>query len=37
MQEFASRHIIPYMEQKVRELNQQVSFRYSNKSSVCFT
>jgi hypothetical protein len=25
MQEFASRHIIPYMEQKVRELNQQIS------------
>ncbi|EOA19806.1 hypothetical protein CARUB_v10000052mg [Capsella rubella] len=25
IQEFASRHIIPYMEQKVRELNQQIS------------
>ncbi|CAN7114335.1 unnamed protein product [Brassica rapa subsp. narinosa] len=25
MQEFASRHIIPYMEQKVRDLNQQIS------------
>ncbi|KFK25856.1 hypothetical protein AALP_AA8G171200 [Arabis alpina] len=25
MQEFTSRHIIPYMEQKVRELNQQIS------------
>ncbi|XP_010549893.1 PREDICTED: trafficking protein particle complex subunit 8 isoform X2 [Tarenaya hassleriana] len=25
MQEFASRHIIPYMEQKVRALNQQIS------------
>ncbi|XP_013628189.1 PREDICTED: trafficking protein particle complex subunit 8-like [Brassica oleracea var. oleracea] len=25
MQEFASRHIIPHMEQKVRDLNQQIS------------
>ena len=31
MQEFASRHIIPYMEQKVRDLNQQVGFRFSYK------
>jgi hypothetical protein len=40
MQDFASNHIIPYMEQKIRVLNQQVCSKlflpFSNISFVIF-